>query len=357
MRLATTSARWSRFRCFMDNGRRGRTMWSAPTGRCWSTPRRSMCSRKWTGWWSCMRRALGFIRSCVAPGYTIASSTSTRSRTATAASPVRSSYSCCCATTMRRWWSIGGEGTSTCGRSTLATRATWRPSSGSLPAWRSSRFAASSPRRWSRPRNRPERWVSQAYVERLLALRETDLAKLATDTNSLATELAAKIATHVESLGEQLERTFAEIDQDARQRVYSAVPPDSRAKWWFAQLVRAARQVDFYTNLTEGAWWTRLHLSVLGQTMRFVTAVQKVGQGETGVLAVTMFAERLLPKGEPDESGDDAPSIPEQLLTLSSDDSVILVHTDTAEERWQEVADLIDRTLAAAVDQFSRKLG
>jgi Fic family protein len=199
--------------------------------------------------------------------------------------------------------------------------------------------------------------VAQAYVERLLALRETDLAKLATDTNSLATELAAKIATHVESLGEQLERTFAEIDQDARQRVYSAVPPDSRAKWWFAQLVRAARQVDFYTNLTEGAWWTRLHLSVLGQTMRFVTAVQKVGQGETGVLAVTMFAERLLPKGEPDESGDDAPSIPEQLLTLSSDDSVTLVHTDTAEERWQEVADLIDRTLAAAVDQFSRKLG
>src|SRR6266545_7164559 len=63
------------------------------------------------------------------------------------------------------------------------------------------------------------------------------------------------------------------------------------------------------------------------------------------------------PKGEPDESGDDAPSIPEQLLTLSSDDSVTLVHTDTAEERWQEVADLIDRTLAAAVDQFSRKLG
>jgi hypothetical protein len=199
--------------------------------------------------------------------------------------------------------------------------------------------------------------VAQAYVERLLALRETDLAKLATDTNSLATGLAARIADYVESLGGQLERTFAEIDQDARQRVYSAAPPDSRAKWWFAQLVRAARQVDFFTNLTEGAWWTRLHLSALGQTMRFVTAVQKVGQGETGVLAVTMFAERLLPKGEPDESGDEVSSIPEQLLTLSSDDSVTLVHTDTVEERWQEVADLIDRTLAAAVDKFSRKLG
>jgi hypothetical protein len=45
------------------------------------------------------------------------------------------------------------------------------------------------------------------------------------------------------------------------------------------------------------------------------------------------------------------------LLTLSSNDSVTLVHTDTAEERWQEIAELIDQTLAAAVDEFSRKLG
>jgi hypothetical protein len=33
------------------------------------------------------------------------------------------------------------------------------------------------------------------------------------------------------------------------------------------------------------------------------------------------------------------------------------VHTDTVDERWQEIADLIDRTLAAAVDEFGRTLG
>ena len=198
--------------------------------------------------------------------------------------------------------------------------------------------------------------VARAYVERLRALRETDLVKLAADSASLAQAVGARISSYVESLGAELERTFAEVDRAARIRVYSAEPPDPRAKWWFAKLVRAARQVDFYTNLTDGAWWTRLHLSVLGQTMRYVAAVQKVGQGETGVLAVTVFAERLLPRGETSEAGDQSDAIPEQLLTLSSDDSATLVHTDTADERWQEIADLIDRTLAAAIDQFSRKL-
>jgi Fic family protein len=199
--------------------------------------------------------------------------------------------------------------------------------------------------------------VAQAYVERLRALREIDFAKLAVDSAALASAVSTRITAHIEALGDQLERTFAEVDPEARARVYSATPPDERAKYWFAQLVRAARQVDFYTNLTEGAWWTRLHLTVLGQTMRYVAAVQKVGQGETGVLALTVFAERLLPRGEPGDADDEPRPIPEQLLTLSSNDSVTFVHTDTAEERWQETADLIDRTLAAALDEFSRKLG
>jgi hypothetical protein len=41
---------------------------------------------------------------------------------------------------------------------------------------------------------------------------------------------------------------------------------------------------------------------------------------------------------------------------LSSNDSVTLVHSDTVDERWQETGELVDRTLAAAVDQFARKL-
>ncbi len=73
--------------------------------------------------------------------------------------------------------------------------------------------------------------------------------------------------------------------------------------------------------------------------MRYVVALQKVGHGVTGVtgvtgvLAVTVFSERLLPKSEADEVDAEPSPIPERLLTLSSNDSVTLVHTDTVEER------------------------
>jgi hypothetical protein len=120
--------------------------------------------------------------------------------------------------------------------------------------------------------------VAQAYVERLRALRETDVEKLAAESNRLAGEMRERITAHLQALADDLERTFREIDPEARQRVFTAAPPDPRAKYWFAQLVRAARQVDFYTNLAGGSWWTRLHLSILGQTMRYVVAVQKVGR-------------------------------------------------------------------------------
>jgi hypothetical protein len=35
---------------------------------------------------------------------------------------------------------------------------------------------------------------------------------------------------------------------------------------------------------------------------------------------------------------------------------VTLIHTDSVDERWQETADFVDRTMAAAVDEFGRKL-
>ncbi|MDQ1306209.1 MAG: hypothetical protein QG671_2041, partial [Actinomycetota bacterium] len=50
---------------------------------------------------------------------------------------------------------------------------------------------------------------------------------------------------------------------------------------------------DFYTNITGGTWWASLRLTVLGQKLRYVAVLQKVGHGETGVLALTIFAEAV----------------------------------------------------------------
>ncbi len=116
--------------------------------------------------------------------------------------------------------------------------------------------------------------------------------------------------------------------------------------------MRTAREVDFFANLTGGSWWSRLHLSVLGATLRYVVAVQKVGHGDTGVLAVTVFAESLPPRDENDER-----SLPTPLLRSTPNDSVTLVFSDVPDARWDEIRVLVDRTLAAAVARFAQQLG
>jgi hypothetical protein len=55
--------------------------------------------------------------------------------------------------------------------------------------------------------------------------------------------------------------------------------------------------------------------------------------------------------------GDDETAQPTSLLTATTDDSVTLLYTESVEERWPDLRDFVDRTLAAAIDAFSRSLG
>lgn len=92
---------------------------------------------------------------------------------------------------------------------------------------------------------------------------------------------------------------------------------------------------------------------MLGATLRYVVTVQKVGHGDTGVLAVTAFAE-----SPPLRDGDsDDRSVPTPLLRSTPNDSVTLVFSDEPDARWEEIATLIDRTLAAAVARFAQQPG
>lgn len=79
--------------------------------------------------------------------------------------------------------------------------------------------------------------------------------------------------------------------------------------------------------------------------------VQKVGRGETGVLAVTTFAESI---GSPTEDGSARPL---SLVESTPDDSVTLIYSDTVDGRWPEICEFLDRTLAAAIARFSTGLG
>jgi hypothetical protein len=64
---------------------------------------------------------------------------------------------------------------------------------------------------------------------------ETDMEKLAAESGRLADAMRERITAHLQALADDLERTFREVDPEARQRVFTAGPPDPRAKYWFAR--------------------------------------------------------------------------------------------------------------------------
>ncbi|MPZ65525.1 MAG: hypothetical protein GEU83_08410 [Pseudonocardiaceae bacterium] len=195
--------------------------------------------------------------------------------------------------------------------------------------------------------------VARAYANRLKDIQQAGVTERTEKADGLASEFHDRIVSYLDDLGSGVRDQFREVGLDARHSIDNAAPPDDRAKYWTAQIIRTAREVDFFTNRINGSWWTRLHLTVLGQTLRFVGLVQKVGPGETGVLAVTVFAE-MLPPREPDE--EDRP-LPTPLFRSTPTESVTLVFSDDPGTRWPEVRDLLDNTLAAAVSNFAQRLG
>jgi len=160
------------------------------------------------------------------------------------------------------------------------------------------------------------------------------------------------IVPHLETVGAALQQTFAELDPDSRFDVQTAEPPDDRARWYYNQVIRSAREAEFFTNVSDGTWWARLHLVVSGTTLRFGSVVQKVGHGESGVLAFTTFGEIIGPKNDEGER-----PAPQPAFRLTAKDSVTLVYQDTAANRWPAVAEAMDVTLAAAVEEFAASLG
>jgi Fic family protein len=202
--------------------------------------------------------------------------------------------------------------------------------------------------------------VFEDRARRLRELKQASEAEKARSAAILAMDVHARISGYLDEQRNELRPVLRAIDPAARITVRTAVPPqtgatpsDNPARWWRRQLVSAARSIDFYANLAGGFWWTRLKLEALGVRLDYLAAVQKVGHGETGVLAVTVYAELTQP-----ESDETATAVePEPVLSLVPTDSVTLAYTEDAAERWPEIEALIRRTLRDAANRFADRLG
>jgi hypothetical protein len=195
--------------------------------------------------------------------------------------------------------------------------------------------------------------VARAHASRLRTLHASAATERATAAETLANALHKQVIGCVEELGRNIRDPFRETDPAACTSIDNAAPPDPRANLWAQQIIKTAREVDFFPNLAKGTWWTRLRLTVFGHTLRYCAVIQKVGHGETGVLAVTAFAEVLPPR----VAGDEERQQPERVLRSSPADSVTLVYGDDPAARWHEVSSLLDGTLACAVANFAQQLG
>ena len=195
--------------------------------------------------------------------------------------------------------------------------------------------------------------VVRAYAQRLRHLQDAGRTEKRMATERLATEVHAGMLGYLDGQAKSLEDSLRLVDPAGRGRIAEARPPDERAGWWRRQIISAANSVDFSTNLAEGAWWVRLQLEALGERLRYLAAVQKVGHGETGVLAVTGYAELVRPESDETSTAVE----PEPALDISPIDSVTLAYTDQATDRYAEVEDLLRRTLRQAVERFVGRLG
>jgi len=203
------------------------------------------------------------------------------------------------------------------------------------------------------PRDIDAAAVLDTYVQRLRALRDAASAEKQVAVGRLADAVQAGVAAYLDSQVKALEGPLRQIDTNASVRLREARPPSELARYWRRQIIAAAISMDFYANLAGGAWWVSLQMEALGERLRYLAFVQKVGHGETGVLALTVFAELVRP--ESDETR--AAGEPEPLLELSPTDSVTFAYTDVFAARHAEVEDLLRRTLRSAVETFATRLG
>jgi len=193
--------------------------------------------------------------------------------------------------------------------------------------------------------------VLDAHISRLRGLRdEAGAGERANKIEALASGVQARVSAWLEQIGQAIQSRYKELDPDAFYTCMSATPPDPKSYWWRRQVVRTARSVDFYANIGQGVWWTHLRLSVLGQKLRYLAFLQKVGHGETGVLTLTVYAEVL------SEAGEEAREIAEEILVSSPTESVTWTFEDNPETHWNSVVELLDESMVAALDRFSASL-
>ncbi|MFS8522885.1 MAG: Fic family protein [Micromonosporaceae bacterium] len=195
--------------------------------------------------------------------------------------------------------------------------------------------------------------VLDAGIQRLRDLRGVSgAAERGRLVSALADGVLERVVAWLRRMAGTIETRLRDIDPNARADVVSAAPPDERSRWWRRQVFEAANSVDFYANIHSGVWWARLRVTALGQTLRYLVFLQKVGRGETGVLSLTVYGETLGPPAGVEEGPQS-----DVAVVSTPTETVTWTYTDSVDTSWELVEEVLDATLAQAIARFTVALG
>lgn len=196
--------------------------------------------------------------------------------------------------------------------------------------------------------------VLSAGIGRLREIRSTQgTVDRAEKIAGLAAEIQARVHFWLGDMRDKIaELLQADVDGQAQVILSSEAPPSDKAHYWRRQAIQAARSVDFYANLKDGLWWSRLQITAFDQKLRYLVFLQKAGIGETGVLTMTVYAEIM-----GTDHNDESPSIAERAVVSTPTETVTWMWEDSPNTRWDGVVEVLDTTLASALARFTSGLG
>jgi len=196
--------------------------------------------------------------------------------------------------------------------------------------------------------------VAKEYAKQLKAKLEFSDNERRNGIAALNTALLERSREELTRVAAELKATFTDVDPRTDAWVLHAAPPKEPAHHWRREIIRAAKEVDFYTNLQDGTWWALLNLKLLDSAIRYGVVFQKVGFGESGIAALTFFAETYLPQDARVEA--DGSFTSEVLLRLRPSDGVNFLHTDEVESVWPRVESAINQTLTASIKNYLERV-
>lgn len=170
--------------------------------------------------------------------------------------------------------------------------------------------------------------IARAHADRVRALRNNGSTLNAQHAEILAASVEHRLVHHLQAFGNDLVVTFSPLDARTHVDVRRSSPSS-----------RLTTATDHHETVT-------LILQTLGRSAAYQVGVRSL-EADAGVLVIAAKAW-LIPGSSSDRY--------HALFHPGPTDTVTLVATDTMEARWPEIEELIDRTLAAAIDAFGRLL-